>query len=130
MKIARRRSHAFAAAAALPLVVAALTVTAPAPSSASTAACTHPAWQNKSAGAGKGSKAGGTTPIRNGPYEGCGVVVNVSNSKDLFYHCWVQNNEGNKWTHVRIANTQTEGWVYNGNLNDGGSVAASSRCAA
>ncbi len=93
--------------------------------SASADCSSHPAWQNKSSGAGK---VNNSSPIRTGPYESCAVVAQVGTSKDLFYHCWVQNSAGNKWTHVRIANTNTEGWMYNGNLNDGGSTAASSHC--
>jgi hypothetical protein len=96
-------------------------------STASADCSSHPAWQNLSSGAGRVTNS---SPIRTGPYESCAVVKQVDTSKDLFYHCWVQNSVGNKWTHVRIANTNTEGWMYNGNLNDGGSTAASSRCTA
>ncbi|QNE21112.1 SH3 domain-containing protein [Kribbella qitaiheensis] len=95
--------------------------------SASADCGSHPAWQNRSSGAGKVISS---SPIRTGPYQSCDVVKQVDTSKDLFYHCWVQNSEGHKWTHVRIANTTIEGWMYNGNLNDGGSVAASSQCTA
>jgi hypothetical protein len=94
--------------------------------SAGAATCTHPAWQNLSPGAGKAKTAG--TPLRTGPYEACAVVRTVGTSIDLFYHCWVENSYGNKWTHVRVANTETSGWVYNGNLNDGGSVHPDNRC--
>ncbi|MBU2698332.1 hypothetical protein CCO04_24895 [Pimelobacter sp. 30-1] len=121
----RRTGRALAASAALPLLAASLVVLSPsAPATAAT--CTHPAWQNKSAGAGKGTKTGGT-PLRSGPYAACSGVT-ISNSKDLFYHCWVRNTEGNYWTHVRVANSETYGWVWNENLNDGGSTAASKRC--
>jgi hypothetical protein len=95
--------------------------------SASADCGSHPAWQNLSSGAGRVTNS---SPIRTGPYQSCDVVRQVDTSKDLFYHCWVQNSEGNKWTHVRLANTNVEGWMYNGNLNDGGSTAASSRCTA
>jgi hypothetical protein len=95
--------------------------------SASADCGSHPAWQNLSAGAGRVTNS---SPIRTGPYQSCDVVKQVDTSKDLFYHCWVLNREGNKWTHVRIANTTIEGWMYNGNLNDGGSTAASNRCTA
>jgi hypothetical protein len=113
------------AAATLPLLAGGFfTLNA---STASADCGSPPAWQNKSAGAGKVTNS---SPIRTGPYQSCDVVKQVDTSKDLFYHCWVLNGEGHKWTHVRIANTNTEGWMYNGNLNDGGSTAAASRCTA
>ncbi|MEV4867733.1 SH3 domain-containing protein [Streptomyces syringium] len=117
-------------AAVVPLLAAsaALAVTAPpagaAPSGAD--ACTHPAWSNKSGG--KGTAAGGSALIRTGPSEDCGVTAEVGTSVTLYYHCWVTNSAGNKWTHVRIGGTEVNGWVYNARLDDGGSKDPSNRC--
>jgi hypothetical protein len=111
-----------ATALALPLLAGGLVV---ANTQTASAACAHPAWQNRSSGAGKMKS---TSPIRSGPAEGCSVTKSVGTSTDLFYHCWVQNTAGNKWTHVRIASGTTEGWVYNGNLNDGGLSSSGTRC--
>ncbi|GAA1614934.1 hypothetical protein GCM10009789_81280 [Kribbella sancticallisti] len=116
--------RAAVAALTLPLLTGGLIV---ATTQAAHAACSHPAWQNYSPGAGRVTS---TSPIRTGPSSDCGVVTNVGTAKDLFYHCWVENEAGNKWTHVRIANTNTMGWMYNGNLNDGGSVHPDNHCRA
>lgn len=116
--------------AALPLLVASagLMATAPAAGAATSAAaaCTHPAWQNKSGG--EGTAAGSSALVRTGPSADCAVTAEVGTSVTLFYHCWVTNSAGNKWTHVRIDGTQINGWVYNGNLDDGGSQAADNKC--
>ncbi|GAB2589582.1 hypothetical protein [Kribbella endophytica] len=91
------------------------------------AACNRPATQNLSPAAGRVKSS---SPLRVGPSEGCGVVRTIGTGTDLFYHCWVENSAGHKWTYVRVANTNVEGWMYNGNLNDGGSVHPDNRCRA
>lgn len=117
------------AAAMTPLLMAGALVTVAAPSSYAAAdgaqACTHPAWSNKSSG--KGQPSGSVTYLRTGPNKDCGITAEVYSSV-MFYHCWVTNSAGNKWTHVRIDGTEINGWVYNPQLDDGGSQAADNRC--
>lgn len=115
-------------AAPLLLSGAALTATAPAANAAPTGAdaCTHPSWSNKSPG--KGTAKDSTAKVRTGPSEDCAVTATVGTSVALQYHCWVKNAAGNKWTHVRIDGTEINGWVYNGNLDDGGSVHPDNEC--
>ncbi|MFD4661740.1 SH3 domain-containing protein [Streptomyces halstedii] len=110
------------AALALPLLAASATmISAPAAGAATTgaAACTHPGWSNPDDGYGyvKGSSA----PLRTGPNAGCPTVATVYAAK-LFYHCYIINSEGNKWTHARIEGTQFNGWIYGGNLSNGGAT--------
>ncbi|MEW2576887.1 SH3 domain-containing protein [Streptomyces syringium] len=116
-------------AAAVPLLLASATlVTAPSAGAAPTGAdaCTHPAWSNKSGG--KGTPKGSSALIRTGPNKGCGVTAEVGTSVTLFYHCWVINSAGNRWTHVRVEGTEINGWVYNPQLDDGGSDHPGNRC--
>ncbi|WP_234345227.1 MULTISPECIES: SH3 domain-containing protein [Streptomyces] len=126
--LTKRARLAAAVAAPLLLSGATLTATAPAASAAPTGAdaCTHPGWSNKSPG--KGTAKGGDAKVRTGPSQDCAVTATVGTSVVLQYHCWVQNSAGNKWTHVRIDGTQINGWVYNGNLDDGGSVHPDNKC--
>ncbi len=64
---------------------------------------------------------GSSAPLRTGPNAGCPTVATVYAAK-LYYHCYVYNSEGNKWTHARIEGTQFNGWIYGGNLDDGGAT--------
>ncbi|MFI0980716.1 SH3 domain-containing protein [Streptomyces sp. NPDC021093] len=110
---------------------AALAVTAPQASAATTGttgadACTHPSWSNKSGG--EGTAKGTSATVRTGPNKDCPVTATVGTAVTLYYHCWVTNSAGNKWTHVRISGTQINGWVYNPSLDDGGSTDPSNRC--
>ncbi|MEU2510476.1 SH3 domain-containing protein [Streptomyces syringium] len=120
----------FAAAVAAPLLLsgATLTATAPTANAAPTGAdaCTHPGWSNKSPG--KGRTKNGRPPIRNGPNKGCTVLFWTGGHHVLQYHCWVKNSAGNKWTHVRVEGEGIEGWIYNKNLDDGGSVHPANKC--
>ncbi|MEU7162649.1 SH3 domain-containing protein [Streptomyces chrestomyceticus] len=119
-----------AAAIAVPLLLsgATLTVTAPSAGAAPTGAdaCTHPGWSNKSSG--KGTAKGDSVKVRTGPNKECGVVATVGTARVLFYHCWVKNSAGNRWTHVRIDGLNVDGWVYNKNLDDGGSDHPDNKC--
>ncbi|MDQ1015172.1 SH3 domain-containing protein [Streptomyces afghaniensis] len=117
-------------AAATSVFLAAATLTAAAPSAtaapAEAQACTHPAWSNKSSGT--GTAKGDTALVRTGPSADCAVTAEVGTDRTLYYHCWVTNSSGNKWTHVRIDGLNVNGWVYNGNLDDGGSQAPDNKC--
>ncbi|MEU1601981.1 hypothetical protein [Micromonospora matsumotoense] len=62
------------------------------------------------------------TPLRlAGPYSDCPIVGYLQPGVRLVYHCYVLNDVGNTWTWVRKPGTETWGWVYDGNLANGGS---------
>jgi hypothetical protein len=106
-------------AAALPLVIGGLAIAAAGPADALT--CTHPAWSDRdTSGSGTGNSS--STAVRTGPESSCGTVATVGTSVVLWYHCYVSNAAGNTWTNVRIDGTNITGWVYDGNLDDGGSL--------
>lgn len=107
-------------AVALPLLVASATLTAAPPASAGTAACTHPSWSNKDDGS--GFPRDSSELLRTGPNSGCPAVADVPDSRRLYYHCYTVNSAGNTWTHARIDGTQINGWIWDGNLSDGGST--------
>ncbi|MFI1258253.1 SH3 domain-containing protein [Streptomyces netropsis] len=110
------------------LAGATLTVTTPLAHAGPTGAdaCTYPDWTNKSSG--KGTAKGATAKLRSGPSEDCFIRYEIGTDAVLYYHCRVKNSVGNKWTHVRVRNSTYEGWVYNGNLSDGGSVHPDNQC--
>ncbi|GAA2399550.1 hypothetical protein Cme02nite_08480 [Catellatospora methionotrophica] len=103
------------AAAAIPLVVAGTVTALAAPASAN---CGSHSWSNKDSDSGYTLDS---SPIRSGPHESCGTVRTVGASTMLYYHCFTTNESGNTWTHVRIAGTETYGWVFDDHLNDHGS---------
>ncbi|MFJ5228063.1 SH3 domain-containing protein [Streptomyces sp. NPDC088400] len=111
-------------AAAVPFVLAASTLMVTAPSAGATAqACQSPGWSNKSTGVGHAK--GASEPVHTGPNAGCTIIAYVGQNIQMDYDCWFKNSAGNKWTHVQ---SSVDGWVWNGNLDDGGSVAAGSKC--
>ncbi|MEU1312427.1 SH3 domain-containing protein [Streptomyces cinnamoneus] len=117
-----------AAVAPLLAASAALAVSAPQASAAPTGAesCTHPSWSNKSGA--KGTARGAEAFVRTGPSDDCGTVAKVGTNVTLYYHCWVKNSSGNKWTHARIEGTNIDGWIYNARLDDGGLSSAGTKC--
>jgi hypothetical protein len=72
-----------------------------------------------------GHGTNGSNPIHTGPYGECPITASVGNSRTLIYDCYVINNYGNKWTHVRVSQSTIQGWVYNPYLSGGG---ANTRC--
>ncbi|MES4902604.1 MULTISPECIES: SH3 domain-containing protein [unclassified Streptomyces] len=110
------------AAVALPLLVGSATLTA-APSAGAattgTAACTHPSWRDVDTGTGYLLNRDGSAPLRSGPNAECSVNITVFSGR-LSYDCYVVNSAGNTWTHAKYDDTGTRGWIYDGNLNDGG----------
>ncbi|MGW6458982.1 SH3 domain-containing protein [Streptomyces sp. NPDC055078] len=89
--------------------------------------CTHP-HSNKDGGSGYGEDPDGSIHVRTGPHEYCAVVEVVSNNRLLYWHCWTENSAGNRWTHLRVAGTQINGWVVDSKLTGGGSNGANDRC--
>jgi hypothetical protein len=58
----------------------------------------------------------GWVMFRSGPHASCsGIQIN----RVVNYDCYVFNESGNTWTHVRFDGRR--GWIYDGNLLDGGS---------
>ncbi len=58
----------------------------------------------------------GSYHIESGPYESCPSVALASSGTKLWYQCYVVNAYGKTWTYVRIAGTETAGWMSNDNL--------------
>ena len=106
-------------AATFPLLIGGLAVATAGPADAVT--CTHPAWSDKDKG-GWGTGNSSSTPVRTGPSAECAVTAYVGTSVVLWYHCYVFNSAGNTWTNVRIEGTNINGWVYDGNLDNNGSL--------
>ncbi|MGX1909612.1 SH3 domain-containing protein [Streptomyces phaeochromogenes] len=113
------------AAASVLLTAGTLVATVPSASAAADA-CVRPSWSNKSTGVGHAKE--GFARVRLGPSSDCAVNIAVGSNYELQYDCWVINSAGNRWTHIRVPSAATGGWVWNGNLDDGGSVADSSKC--
>ncbi|GGZ58549.1 hypothetical protein GCM10010387_60550 [Streptomyces inusitatus] len=111
-------------AAVLPMIAAAGLVTAAAPAQSATSAsgplgCSNHPWSNKDSDSGQVTSS---SLVRPGPHASCGETARVYPGEVLYYHCYVTNESGNTWTHLRISGTNIQGWVYDGNLNDGGST--------
>ncbi|WP_414166943.1 serine/threonine-protein kinase [Streptoverticillium reticulum] len=58
----------------------------------------------------------GSNHIQTGPYQACPSVTLARSGTKLWYHCSVVNAYGNTWTWVRVAGTNTSGWMSNDNL--------------
>ncbi|MCX2180904.1 hypothetical protein KV205_10225 [Streptomyces sp. SKN60] len=61
--------------------------------------------------------AAGSAPIRVGPYGACTAVTTKPSGTAITVNCYVTNSYGNTWSYVRGS-----GWVYDGNLRNGGST--------
>jgi hypothetical protein len=57
-----------------------------------------------------------TVYLRNGPYEACGETFYGPSGHLVHFHCWTINSYGNTWWYVRIAGTESYGWVSDFNL--------------
>ena len=107
----------------IPLVAGGLTVMTPGVAEAVT--CGQ-SWSDNDKG-GSGTGIGSSSDpwmiyVRTGIYADCSWTSKVSNGVKLYYHCYRRNSYGNTWTHVRVEGSGTLGWVYDGSLNNGGSV--------
>jgi hypothetical protein len=81
--------------------------------------CSGVPWQNVDSGSGTSL---GTYHLEAGPYQDCPDVAQVYVGAHFYYHCWVINRYGNLWSHVRIANTNVQGWISDRNLSNNGAV--------
>jgi hypothetical protein len=97
-----------------------LTVPASASSSAAAVSCTR---DYVNADEGSGTLTVGAH-LKVGPYAECADIVWMPAGTLVRYWCYYENVYGNEWSFVRIAGTQTHGWVYDGHLNNGGSTQA------
>ncbi|MEV1008255.1 SH3 domain-containing protein [Streptomyces sp. NPDC049881] len=90
------------------------------------AACTSPAWSDKSNGTGSLRDGLSNAPLRKGPSDGCAVVATVLWHHAISYDCYVRNSAGNTWTHVRaydrFDNYTISGWIWDKNLNNIGAL--------
>jgi eukaryotic-like serine/threonine-protein kinase len=64
--------------------------------------------------------------IEVGPYETCTDIALAESGAKIWYHCYVVNAFGNKWMYVRIAGTNSAGWMSADNLT--GQTGPSTRC--
>ena len=85
--------------------------------------CTHSYSDKDKHGTGHIDNISGVVPLRRGPYTECATVEYVIATDTLYYHCSVVNSNGKEWTNVRVVILGTDyvGWIWNGNLDDGGS---------
>ena len=81
-------------------------------------------WDYGKTGSGHLTRSAG---LHVGP-SGVPSVVRLGANQLLYYHCWVENVYGNRWTHARIAGTSVQGWISNDVLDDGGSRGNANYC--
>ncbi|GAB3805017.1 hypothetical protein [Micromonospora zhanjiangensis] len=118
-----RKSKNLAKASAALLVAGIALPILPASASAATAAADCRQHRHQPQDDQLGSVLNADTPLRTaGPYSACPIVGRVQPGRNsLLYHCWVRNDVGNTWTWVTVRATGQQGWIYDGNLQFGGS---------
>ncbi|MGW3208399.1 SH3 domain-containing protein [Streptomyces sp. NPDC001135] len=112
-------SRTMLAVAAPVIALASVTVAAPTASASAASGCFNPPHPDKDSATGH-VNAGQTAPLRVGFNSACGTVVTLKSNWKLYYHC-VAFNGSSWWTHVRVEGSNLEGWVWDMNLNNGGS---------
>ncbi|MFI1968388.1 serine/threonine-protein kinase [Streptomyces cinnamoneus] len=73
-------------------------------------------WSHQDPKPGTYGYMSGSFHLQTGPYETCPAVSLAKTGTKLWYHCYVVNAHGNKWTYVRVEGTSTSGWMSNDNL--------------
>ncbi|MFB7463543.1 serine/threonine-protein kinase [Streptomyces sp. NPDC056224] len=73
-------------------------------------------WSHRDPAPGTYGYMSGDHHLETGPYQTCPAVSLAKTGTKLWYHCYVVNAHGNKWTYVRIDGTKTSGWMSNDNL--------------
>ncbi|MGW2865977.1 serine/threonine-protein kinase [Streptomyces sp. NPDC001205] len=74
-------------------------------------------WSHKDPAPGSYGYMAGDYHLQTGPYQACPSVSLAKSGTKLWYHCYVTNAKGNRWTYVRVAGTETAGWMSNDNMN-------------
>lgn len=104
--------------AVVPIAVAAVAFAVSSPASA--ASCGSYSWSNKDP-ASANEYTIESAPLRSGPMESCSAVRTLSTSTALDYHCYVTNEFGNTWTHVKVKGQDLYGWIWDNHLYSNGS---------
>ncbi|MFE9634551.1 protein kinase [Streptomyces sp. NPDC006463] len=73
-------------------------------------------WSHRDPAPGTYGYMSGDYHLETGPYQTCPAVSLAKTGTKLWYHCYVVNAHGNKWTYVRIDGTNTSGWMSDDNL--------------
>ncbi|MER7466683.1 serine/threonine-protein kinase [Streptomyces sp. NPDC097981] len=73
-------------------------------------------WSHQDRNPGTYGYMSGNFHITTGPYQTCPSVTMAKSGTKLLYQCYVVNAYGNKWTFVRVADTDASGWMSNDNL--------------
>jgi len=126
MRIRYRLATIVALLAAGILAVAATPASAHAPQTPRVSAavdCTHSYSDKDKQGTGH-VDTGSSVVLHKGPYADCPTVQYVIATDRLYYHCYVVNSFGNTWTNVRVVILGVDyvGWIWDNNLDDGGSL--------
>lgn len=73
-------------------------------------------WSHQDPNPGSYASMAGSYHIETGPYQSCPAVALAASGKKVWFHCYVTNAYGNRWTYIRIAGTNTSGWMSNDNF--------------
>ncbi|MFD9406561.1 serine/threonine-protein kinase [Streptomyces sp. NPDC059989] len=73
-------------------------------------------WNHRDPAPGSYGYMSGDYHLETGPYQTCPAVALAKTGTKLWYHCYIVNAHGNKWTYVRVEGTNTTGWMSNDNL--------------
>ncbi|MBT2478828.1 serine/threonine-protein kinase [Streptomyces sp. ISL-94] len=73
-------------------------------------------WSHRDPAPGSYGFMSGDYHLETGPYQTCPAVTLAKSGTKLWYHCYIVNAYGNKWTYVRVEGTNTTGWMSNDNL--------------
>ncbi|MFG3254833.1 serine/threonine-protein kinase [Streptomyces sp. NPDC048172] len=73
-------------------------------------------WKHRNPSPGTYGTMSGSFNIVSGPYQKCADIKLAKSGQKLWYHCSVVNAHGHNWTYVRLAGTNTVGWMSNDNL--------------
>ncbi|MEU3353458.1 protein kinase [Streptomyces sp. NPDC037389] len=87
------------------------------PSASSTVSKSCVGWDHKDPKPGTYGYMIGTFKLGSGPYASCPTLAEAKSGVKVWFHCYITNNYGHRWTYVRIEGTKSMGWMYNGNIN-------------
>ncbi|MEU1782947.1 protein kinase [Streptomyces abikoensis] len=86
----------------------------PSPSSTVSKSCLG--WSHQDPNPGTYGYMTGTFKLGTAPYAACPTLSEAKSGVKVWFHCYITNAYGHKWTYVRIEGTKTMGWMYNGNI--------------